>query len=148
VLPPPPAGKKEALANVGGLLCCNDDKLFEQLRNLTIVVEGYPTYVVTCVVYGLAAIVTSREGFRLSSVHVSQSSVACAGCDRAVTVQAMLMLAPCLHKNWYCTVLYVDVLCCVCTVLTADVLCCVVLYTGMEAWRVVTWWPWHVVCWR
>jgi hypothetical protein len=42
-----PAGKKEALANVGGLLCCNDDKLFEQLRNLTIVVEGYPTQV-TC----------------------------------------------------------------------------------------------------
>ena len=38
-------GKKEALANVGGLLCCNDDALYEQLRNLTIVVEGYPTYV-------------------------------------------------------------------------------------------------------
>lgn len=37
------AGKKEALANVGGLLCCNDDKLYEALRNLTIVVEGYPT---------------------------------------------------------------------------------------------------------
>lgn len=37
------AGKKEALANVGGLLCCNDDKLYEELRNLTIVVEGYPT---------------------------------------------------------------------------------------------------------
>lgn len=36
-------GKKEALANVGGLLCCNDDALYEQLRNLTIVVEGYPT---------------------------------------------------------------------------------------------------------
>lgn len=36
-------GKKEALANVGGLLCCNDDMLYEQLRNLTIVVEGYPT---------------------------------------------------------------------------------------------------------
>jgi len=41
-------GKKEALANVGGLLCCNDDALYEQLRNLTIVVEGYPTYVLTC----------------------------------------------------------------------------------------------------
>jgi tryptophanase len=38
------SGKKEALANVGGLLCCNDDALHEQLRNLTIVVEGYPTY--------------------------------------------------------------------------------------------------------
>ncbi len=37
------AGKKEALANVGGLLCCNDDQLYEQLRNLTSVVEGYPT---------------------------------------------------------------------------------------------------------
>lgn len=37
------SGKKEALANVGGLLCCNDDKLYEELRNLTIVVEGYPT---------------------------------------------------------------------------------------------------------
>jgi tryptophanase len=40
----PCSGKKEALANVGGLLCCNDDTLYEQLRNLTIVVEGYPTY--------------------------------------------------------------------------------------------------------
>lgn len=38
------SGKKEALANVGGLLCCNDDTLYESLRNLTIVVEGYPTY--------------------------------------------------------------------------------------------------------
>lgn len=38
------SGKKEALANVGGLLCCNDDALFEELRNLTIVIEGYPTY--------------------------------------------------------------------------------------------------------
>lgn len=38
------SGKKEALANVGGLLCCNDDQLYEALRNLTIVVEGYPTY--------------------------------------------------------------------------------------------------------
>jgi tryptophanase len=38
------SGKKEALANVGGLLCCNDDALYETLRNLTIVVEGYPTY--------------------------------------------------------------------------------------------------------
>jgi hypothetical protein len=27
----PPSGKKEALANVGGLLCCNDDKLHEQV---------------------------------------------------------------------------------------------------------------------
>lgn len=38
------SGKKEALANAGGLLCCNDDALHEQLRNLTIVVEGFPTY--------------------------------------------------------------------------------------------------------
>ncbi|KAF8068231.1 tnaA [Scenedesmus sp. PABB004] len=38
------SGKKEALANVGGLLCCNDAALHETLRNLSIVVEGYPTY--------------------------------------------------------------------------------------------------------
>jgi len=38
------SGKKEALSNVGGLLCVNDDALYEQLRNLTVVVEGFPTY--------------------------------------------------------------------------------------------------------
>ncbi|KAF6256911.1 pyridoxal phosphate-dependent transferase [Scenedesmus sp. NREL 46B-D3] len=35
------SGKKEALANVGGLLCCNDDALYETLRNLTIVATLY-----------------------------------------------------------------------------------------------------------
>lgn len=30
----PPSGKKEALSNVGGLLCCNDDALYEQVGGL------------------------------------------------------------------------------------------------------------------
>ncbi len=38
------SGKKEALTNIGGMLCVNDDELFEQLRSLTIVVEGFVTY--------------------------------------------------------------------------------------------------------
>jgi tryptophanase len=38
------SGKKEALTNIGGLLCANDNDLYEKLRNLCIVIEGYPTY--------------------------------------------------------------------------------------------------------
>lgn len=38
------SGKKEALTNIGGMLCTNDGKLYEKLRNLTIVIEGFVTY--------------------------------------------------------------------------------------------------------
>lgn len=38
------SGKKEALTNIGGMLCTNDDELFKELNNLTIVIEGFTTY--------------------------------------------------------------------------------------------------------
>jgi len=38
------SGKKEALTNIGGMICTNDDGLFEKLKNLSIVIEGFPTY--------------------------------------------------------------------------------------------------------
>lgn len=38
------SGKKEALTNIGGMLCTNDNDLYEKLQNLCIVIEGYPTY--------------------------------------------------------------------------------------------------------
>jgi len=38
------SGKKEALTNIGGMLCVNDDELFERFRSLAIVVEGFVTY--------------------------------------------------------------------------------------------------------
>jgi len=38
------SGKKEALTNIGGMLCTNDDALFEEIKNLTIIIEGFPTY--------------------------------------------------------------------------------------------------------
>jgi len=38
------SGKKEALTNIGGMLCANDDELFKELNNLTIVIEGFTTY--------------------------------------------------------------------------------------------------------
>ncbi|MCK4434486.1 tryptophanase, partial [Candidatus Bathyarchaeota archaeon] len=38
------SGKKEALTNIGGILCTNNEELYEKLRNLTIVIEGFVTY--------------------------------------------------------------------------------------------------------
>lgn len=38
------SAKKDALVNIGGFLAFNDDALAEQVKNIEILTEGYPTY--------------------------------------------------------------------------------------------------------
>ncbi len=38
------SAKKDGMANIGGFLCTNDDKLSQQEKDLLILTEGYPTY--------------------------------------------------------------------------------------------------------
>ena len=38
------SAKKDAIVNIGGLFCMNDDDLFQQARNELIMREGFPTY--------------------------------------------------------------------------------------------------------
>lgn len=38
------SGKKDALSNIGGLLCLRDEKLVNKLKTCLIVTEGFPTY--------------------------------------------------------------------------------------------------------
>jgi tyrosine phenol-lyase len=38
------SAKKDAFANIGGLLCTNDDRIAQQQKDLLILTEGFPTY--------------------------------------------------------------------------------------------------------
>ncbi|MDH6355435.1 tyrosine phenol-lyase [Dysgonomonas sp. PH5-45] len=38
------SAKKDLIVNIGGLVMCNDEDLFDELRSLTVVYEGMPTY--------------------------------------------------------------------------------------------------------
>ncbi len=38
------SAKKDGLANIGGFLCTNDERLAEQEKTLLVLTEGYPTY--------------------------------------------------------------------------------------------------------
>lgn len=38
------SAKKDAIINIGGLLCLNDEKLFQNVKNELILREGFPTY--------------------------------------------------------------------------------------------------------
>jgi tryptophanase len=38
------SAKKDAIVNIGGLLCMNNEKLFQQVKNELILREGFPTY--------------------------------------------------------------------------------------------------------
>ncbi len=38
------SAKKDAFANIGGLLCTHDDRIAQQERDLLILTEGFPTY--------------------------------------------------------------------------------------------------------
>lgn len=38
------SAKKDALTNIGGFFCCNDDELFQRAKNLAVIYEGLHTY--------------------------------------------------------------------------------------------------------
>jgi tryptophanase len=38
------SAKKDAIVNIGGLLCMNDEQLFDNVKNELILREGFPTY--------------------------------------------------------------------------------------------------------
>jgi tryptophanase len=38
------SAKKDAIVNIGGLLCLNDETLFQNVKNELILREGFPTY--------------------------------------------------------------------------------------------------------
>ena len=38
------SAKKDLIVNIGGMVMCNDEKLYDELRSLVVVYEGMPTY--------------------------------------------------------------------------------------------------------
>ncbi len=70
------SAKKDAFANMGGLLCCNEDALSEKIQNLEILTEGFPTYGglsgrdLACLAQGLKEIVDEDYlEYRYASAH-------------------------------------------------------------------------------
>jgi tyrosine phenol-lyase len=81
------SAKKDALANIGGILATNDDRLAEQEKDLLILTEGFPTYGglagrdLEAIAVGLAEVVEEDYlRYRLASVrylgeHIAREGV-------------------------------------------------------------------------
>ena len=80
------SAKKDALVNIGGFLCTNDDRLAEQERDLLILSEGFPTYGglagrdLEAIAAGLDEVVHEDYlGYRIASVRYLGEKIAEAG---------------------------------------------------------------------
>jgi tryptophanase len=80
------SAKKDALANIGGLLATNDDRLAAQEKDLLILTEGFPTYGglagrdLEAIAVGLEEVVEEDYlAYRLASVRYLGEHIAAAG---------------------------------------------------------------------
>jgi len=80
------SAKKDGLANIGGFVAMRDQALFEQLKNMLILIEGFPTYGglagrdLEAVARGLVEVTDERYlEFRVGQVHAFFSSLDAAG---------------------------------------------------------------------